>query len=312
LASICGSDLHILHGETPIQPGAPIGHEFVGTVEAVGQDVRRFRAGDRVVAAFFVACGDCFLCRRGWYAQCEVKGTFGHGEYFGGLGGGQAEYVLVPRADLTLERIPDSVTDEQAIFVGDALATGYFGAERAEIRPGDTVAVIGAGPVGLCAIMAANLFGPARVFAVDSISERLALAAQLGAIPVDISKVHPVQFLKSQTDDHGVDSSIECVGEVSAVETAVNCLRGGGTCSMVGVPSVIEWPFPLLTAWMTDLTFRVGWCNVHLYMRPLLDLIAAGKLHPEQIISHRMRLDQALEAYLLFESRQAIKIVLKP
>ena len=312
LGSICGSDLHIYHGHTPINQGAVIGHEFVGVVEEAGPEVRRFKPGDRVVASFFTACGHCPLCRRGWYAQCDNKATFGHGEYFGDLGGGQAEYVVVPVADHTLEPIPEGMTDEQAIFVGDIMSTAYFGAERAEIRPGDTVAVIGAGPVGLCAVMASQLFGPARVYAVDMVDARLEMAQELGAIPVDANQVHPVEFLQSRTHGLGVDASIECVGQTSAVETAIHAVRGGGTISMVGVPSETEWPFPLMHAWLKDLTFRAGWCNVQAYMRPLLDLIAAGRLVPDRIISHRMKLDEAEEAYRMFDAREATKIVLTP
>ncbi len=312
LGAICGSDLHIYHGHTPINPGAVIGHEFVGVVEETGPEVRRFKPGDRVVSSFYTSCGHCYLCRRGWYGQCVNKGIFGHGEYFGDLGGGQAEYVVVPLADTTLEAIPEGMTDEQAIFVGDILATGYFGAERAEIRPGDVVAVIGAGPVGLCAVMTAQLFGPARVFAVDMVEERLDLARELGAIPLDATRVHPVETLKSATEGHGVDSSIECVGHVSAVATAIECVRGGGTISMVGVPSKTEWEFPLLHAWLADLTFRTGICNVPVYMRQLLDLVQSGRLRPDRIISHRMKLEEAEEAYRMFDAREATKIVLTP
>jgi alcohol dehydrogenase len=312
LGAICGSDLHIYHGHTPINPGAVIGHEFTGVVEEVGPEVRRFKPGDRVVASFFTACGHCYLCRRGWFAQCVDKGTFGHGEYFGDLGGGQAEWVVVPLADHTLEVIPEGMTDEQAIFVGDILSTAYFGAERAEIKPGDTVAVIGAGPVGLLAVMAAQLFGPARIYAVDMVDARLEVAQELGAVPVNAAEVHPVEFLAKVTQGHGVDRSIECVGLVSAVETAFECVRGGGTISMVGVPSKTEWQFPIMQAWMKDLTFRAGWCNVQAYMRPLLDLVAADRLRPERIISHRMRLEEAPEAYRMFDAREATKIVLTP
>ena len=131
LGSVCGSDLHILHGHTPMNAGAVLGHEFVGVVEDVGSEVKRFQPGDRVVSSFFTSCGHCALCRKGWFNQCVDKATFGHGEYFGGLGGGQAEYVVVPLADHSMELIPAGMTDEQAIFVGDILSTGYFGAERA-------------------------------------------------------------------------------------------------------------------------------------------------------------------------------------
>lgn len=311
LGAICGSDLHIYNGHTPMNPGAVIGHEFVGVAEEVGPEVKRFQPGDRVVASFFTSCGHCDFCRRGWFAQCLVKGTFGHGQYFGNLGGGQAEYCVVPLADHTLEPIPDGMSDEQAIFVGDILSTAYFGAERAEIRPGDSVAVVGAGPVGLLAVMTAQLFGPARIFCVDMVPERLRLAAELGAVPVDGAS-DPVAAIKDQTGGHGVDSSIECVGLMASVETAIGCVRGGGTISMVGVPARTAADFPYLQVWLKDLSFRAGWCNVQKYMRPLLALIESGRLQPERIISHRMKLEEGVRAYRMFAAREAVKIVLTP
>ena len=312
LGAVCGSDLHILHGHTPMSPGAVLGHEFVGVVEEVGAEVKRFKPGDRVVSSFFTSCGHCPLCRKGWFNQCVDKATFGHGEYFGNLGGGQAEYVVVPLADHSMEVIPDGMSDEQAIFVGDILSTGYFGAERAEIKPGDTVAVVGAGPVGLMATMCAQLFGPARVFVIDMVDARLETALGLGGIPINASQTHPAEAVKEFTGGIGSDSSIECVGLMSAVDTAINSVRGGGTISMVGVPAAVQADFPYLQMWMKSLTFRAGWCNVQAYMRPLLDLIAAGRLKPDAIISHRMKLEQAEEAYRMFDARAAVKIVLTP
>ena len=312
LGSVCGSDLHILHGHTPMNAGAVLGHEFVGVVEDVGSEVKRFQAGDRVVSSFFTACGHCTLCRKGWFNQCVDKATFGHGEYFGGLGGGQAEYVVVPNADHTMESIPASMADEQAIFVGDILSTGYFGAERAEIKPGDVIAVVGAGPVGLMATMCAQLFGPARTFVIDMVDSRLEIAEELGGIPINSKRVHPVQAIEAETDGIGADSSIECVGLLPAVDTAIQCVRGGGTISMVGVPSAVLGDFPYMRMWLKSLSFRAGWCNVQAYMRPLLDLVAAGRLHPEKIISHRMKLEDAEEAYRMFDAREATKIVLTP
>ena len=312
LGAVCGSDLHILHGNTPMSDGAVLGHEFVGVVEEVGPEVTRFKPGDRVVSSFFTACGHCTLCRKGWFNQCVEKGTFGHGEYFGDLGGGQAEYVVVPNADNTMEPIPDGMDDEQAIFVGDILATGFFGAERAEIRPGDIVAVVGAGPVGLMATMSAQLFGPARTFVIDMVDSRLEVAQELGGIPINAKEANPVEAIEKETGGIGTDSSIECVGQMSAVDTAIRLVRGGGTISMVGVPSAVKDEFPFMRMWLKALTFRAGWCNVQLYMRPLLDLIAAGRLHPEKIISHRMKLDEAEEAYRMFDAREATKIVLTP
>ena len=312
LGAVCGSDLHILHGHTPMNQGAVLGHEFVGVVEEVGSEVKRFKPGDRVVSSFFTSCGVCAFCRKGWFNQCVDKGTFGHGEYFGNLGGGQAEYVVVPLADHSMEPIPQGMTDEQAIFVGDILSTGMFAAERAEIHPGDVVAVIGAGPVGLMATMCAQLFGPARVVVVDMVESRLEIAQELGGTPVNASLAHPVESIAGYTGGIGADSSIEAVGLTATVDTAIHCVRGGGTVSVVGVPSEFTADFPYYHMWEKSLTFRSGRCNVQKYMRPLLDLIAAGRLKPDLIISHRMKLDQAAEAYKMFAAREATKIVLTP
>ena len=312
LGAICGSDLHIYHGHTPIDEGAIVGHELVGVIEEVGSEVRGLRRGDRVVAPFYTACGDCAQCRRGWWSQCEERAIFGHGAYFGGLGGGQAEYVVVPRAGVNLARIPDGVEDEQAIFVGDILATGFFAAERGGIRAGDTVAVIGAGPVGLMAVMCAHLFGPARVFAIDMVGSRLELAGDLGAVPLDSRATNVQVEIQKHTGGLGADVVLDCVGQLGAIQTAIDCVRGGGTVSSVGVPSGLTGDFPYFDAWNRDLTYRAGWTNVHGYLRPLLDLVASGRLRPDRIISHRMPLDRAIEAYELFDRREATKIVLTP
>jgi threonine dehydrogenase-like Zn-dependent dehydrogenase len=215
-------------------------------------------------------------------------------------------------ADHSMELIPEGMTDEQAIFVGDILATGFFGAERAEIKPGDVVAVVGAGPVGLMATMCAQLFGPARVFVIDMVDSRLEIAQELGGIPINAKQVHPVEAINGQTNGIGADSSIECVGLMSAVDTAIESVRGGGTISMVGVPNKVIGDFPYMKMWLKSLTFRAGWCNVQAYMRPMLDLIAAGRLKPDAIISHRMKLEQAEEAYRMFDAHEATKIVLTP
>jgi len=211
-----------------------------------------------------------------------------------------------------MEGIPQGMTDEQAIFVGDILATGFFGAERAEITAGDVVAIVGAGPVGLMATMCAQLFGPAKTFVIDMVESRLEIAQELGGIPINAKATHPITAIEHATDGIGADSSIECVGLLSAVDTAIHAVRGGGTISMVGVPSAVQGDFPYLRMWLKSLTFRAGWCNVQAYMRPMLDLIASGRLHPEKIISHRMKLDQAEEAYRIFDAREATKLILTP
>ncbi|MGH7902620.1 MAG: zinc-binding dehydrogenase [Candidatus Dormibacteraceae bacterium] len=311
-AAICGTDLHLLHLEMPMQEGEILGHEFAGVVEEVGPLVSRFKPGDRVVSCMFASCGSCFFCRRGLFVKCESLQMFGAGELTGSPGGGQAEFVRVPVADRTLEPIPDGLSDEEALFVGDILATALFGCERAEISPGDTVAVIGAGPLGLLAVQCAHLFGPSRVFAVDRVESRLELAAEFGAIPINADRRHPVEAIKAATGDHGADASVECVGLMPTIEMAVHCVRAGGTISVVGYPVMNNAPFPYALAWFKDLTFRAGYCNAQPYMRPLLDLITAGRLQPARIISHRMKLEEGVEAYGLFEAKEATKVVLTP
>ena len=312
LGAICGSDLHAYHGRIPMAAGELLGHEFVGVVQEVGSAVKRFKPGDRAVVSFYTACGTCALCRKGWFNECINMATFGFGALLGDLGGGQAEYIVVPLADHSMELIPDGMSDEQAIFVGDILSTGMFAADRAEIHPGDNVAVIGAGPVGLMATMCAQLFGPARVLVVDMVESRLELAQELGGTPINAGHAHPVESIAAHTGGIGADSSIEAVGLTATVETAIQCVRGGGTISVVGVPSEFTADFPYYHMWEKSLTFRSGRCNVQKYMRPLLDLIAAGRLKPDMIISHRMKLDQAEEAYRMFAAREATKIVLIP
>ncbi len=311
-SAICGSDLHLYHERIPIQAGAILGHEFVGVVEDVGDHVQRVKPGDRVVACFFTYCGHCINCRRGWFSQCERKGVFGYGQHFGDLGGGQAEYCVVPLANQTLEPIPDAVSDEQALFVGDILATGFFGAERARIQPGDTVAVVGAGPVGLMAVMSAQLFGPSQVFAIDMVEERLKLAAQLGATPINAADGNAAKQVKALTGGHGTDASVECVGLAATIETAIYSVRPGGTVSVVGVPEMLEGNFPHTRIWWNNLTYTGGVCNVPAYMRQLLDLIAAEKLDPARIVSHRLNLDEGARAYEMFDRREATKILLVP
>ena len=310
--AICGSDLHLYHERVPIQAGAVLGHEFVGVVEDVGDHVSRVKPGDRVVACFFTWCGHCFYCRRGWYSQCEDKGVFGYGEQFGDLGGGQSEYCVVPHANYVLEPIPPAVSDEQALFCGDILATGFFGAERAGIQPGDSVAVIGAGPVGLMAVMSARLLGAARIFAVDMVPSRLEMAERLGAHAIDARGVHSSQAVKAETGGHGADRAIEAVGLSATIETAVHAVRRGGTVSVVGVPDTMLGDFPYMKMWWDDLTFTGGVCNVPAYMRQLLDLIQAGRLDPAVIVSHRMKLDEGVRAYEMFDNKEATKILLTP
>src|SRR5215212_4360826 len=173
---VCGSDLHIYHGRVAMEQGFTLGHEFVGTVVAAGDGVTQLAEGDRVLGCFCSACGNCFFCRRGDFHKCDDGRVFGHGKTLGSLQGAQAEQVLVPHANLTLRRVPDGMPDDIALFAGDVMGTGWHAIDQADIRPGDTAAVLGLGPVGLCAVQAAKAAGVARVIAIDSVPDRLALA----------------------------------------------------------------------------------------------------------------------------------------
>ena len=235
LSAICGSDLHFFHGKTPLEPGEGIGHEAVGVVEDVGPAVTRFRPGDRVVVAFNIACGSCWFCAHGQTQLCDDFRNLGAGAFGGGLPGAQAERLRVPVADVNLLAIPVGVEDERALFVGDIATTGIYGAALARIEPGDTVAVVGAGPVGFFLVQAARARGAARVFALDREPERLALAARVGAEPVHVGERHPATALAEATDGRGADAVIDAVGSPTAFETAVDVVRRGGRVVVVGI-----------------------------------------------------------------------------
>jgi threonine dehydrogenase-like Zn-dependent dehydrogenase len=212
VSAICGSDLHFFHGKAPLDRGEGIGHEAVGVVEQVGPAVERVRPGDRVAVSFVIACGSCWFCKAGQTQLCEDFRNLGAGILGGDLGGAQAELLRVPHADTNLLLLPDALDDERALFLGDILTTGVYGAEVADVRPGDTVAVVGAGPVGFFAIQAAVARGADRVLALDMLPDRLALAERAGAEAVDVSSQHPQMALAERTGDRGADVVIEAVG----------------------------------------------------------------------------------------------------
>src|SRR5438270_5204402 len=215
-SGICGSDLHLYHGRIQIEPGFTLGHEYVGTVVAAGDAVTGVSEGDRVLGTFHTACGMCFFCRRGIYQKCDEARVFGHGATLGSLQGTQAELALVPRANMTLRRVPDGLDDGAALFAGDVMGTGYHAVVAAGLQPGDTCAVIGLGPVGLCAVMAAKAAGAAHVIAVDTVEDRLDTARSLGATPVHLTEEDPRAAVKAATDGRGVDVAVEAVGNPQA------------------------------------------------------------------------------------------------
>ncbi|MEN8183295.1 MAG: alcohol dehydrogenase catalytic domain-containing protein [Myxococcota bacterium] len=310
--AICGSDLHIYHGQLSPQGGYTVGHEAIGEVVEVGSGVQRFRAGDRVLVSGVVGCGECRLCLAGRVTECErgLASVFGTNQ---GLAGGQAEALAVPQADGSLCRIPEGIGPEQAVLLTDILPTGYLGAAGAEIEPGQDVAVIGCGPVGLMAILCARLFGPARIFALDRVPERLAAAERLGAIPCDASGDASAQVLEA-TAGLGPHRVIEAVGADDSIQAALGLVRRGGTVSVVGVSTNMAFPFPMGLALFKGVTFRIGVCPVPRYWPALVPLVVEGRLQPEFVFTHQMGLSEGAEAYSLFAERRdgVLKVLLDP
>jgi 2-desacetyl-2-hydroxyethyl bacteriochlorophyllide A dehydrogenase len=308
---VCGSDLHIYHGRVQIEPGFTIGHEYVGTVLEIGEDVHDVRVGDRVLGCFQTACGRCFFCRRGWFHKCDVSRTFGHGAALGSLQGTQAERALVPNADLVLRKVPAGMSDETALFAGDVMGTGYHAVAESGLRAGDVAAVLGLGPVGLCAVQAAKAAGAAHVIAVDSVTERLAMAESFGAEPVHLSEGDPRAAARAATEGRGVDVCIDAVGHPQALDLALRLTRKCGTVQAIGVYAErCELHMGLL--WIKSLQLCAGHANVIAHVDRVLAMMSAGLLDPSPLVTHHMALDDAAEAYALYDRREALKIVLKP
>jgi 2-desacetyl-2-hydroxyethyl bacteriochlorophyllide A dehydrogenase len=308
---VCGSDLHIYHGRVQIEQGFTLGHEYAGTVVEAGQAVGSVAVGDRVLGCFQTACGRCWFCRHGWFHKCDASRTFGHGATLGSLQGTQAELALVPNADLVLRRLPAGMSDEAALFAGDVMGTGYHAAVDGGVRPGDTVAVLGLGPVGLCAVQAARACGAARVIAVDSVEQRLAVAESFGAQAVHLSEGDPRAAAREASEGRGVDVCIDAVGHPQALEEAVRMTRKRGTVQAVGVYAErIELHMGLV--WIKSLAVRCGHANVIGHVDRVLAMMAAGLLDPAPLVTHHMSLEEAPEAYALYDRREALKIVLTP
>ncbi len=310
-SGVCGSDLHIYHGRDKIEPGFTIGHEYVGTVVAAGDEVTRVAVGDRVLGCFQTACGTCYFCRRGWYHRCEHSRTFGHGAGLGGLPGTQADMALVPHANLVLRRVPEGMSSDTALFAGDVMGTGFHAAVSSGLQPGDVAAVLGLGPVGLCAVQAARAIGAARVLAVDSVPERLAVAESFGAVPVHLHEQDVRAVARDFTEGRGVDVSIDAVGDPRALDTAIRITRACGSVQCVGVYAErTEVHMGLL--WLKSMTLRGGQANVIGHVDRVLALMSAGVLDPTALVTHHMPLDEAVEAYAIYDRREALKIVLQP
>jgi len=310
-SGVCGSDLHIYHGRVWIEPGFVLGHELVGTVLAVGDGVHGVTVGDRVLSCFHSACGRCFYCMRCDYHRCVHGRTFGHGAAMGNLPGAQAERVLVPNADMTLRVVPPGMPDEIALFAGDVMGTGYHAIASAGVRPGDCVAVLGLGPVGLCAVQAARAAGAGEVLAVDSVAERLAMARTFGATALHLEDDDVKEAVRGATGGRGADVVVEAVGNPKALEQALFLVRPAGRVSVVGVYAE-RCELHMGLAWIKGVTIHTGLANVIGHVDRVLAMLSAGRLDPGPLVTHHMPLDDAPEAYAIFDRREALKIILKP
>ena len=309
--TICGTDLHILKGDVPaVHKGRILGHEAVGTVEEVGDGVRRLCPGDRVLVSCISACGSCRYCREARYGQCLEGGGWVLGHKVDGT---QAEYVRVLYADLSTFRIPDGVSDEEALMLADILPTGYeVGVLAGGVRPGDVVAIVGAGPVGLAAITCAQLFSPCHIVAIDRSDARLDAAKQFGAdVTVNNTREDPMAVIKDLTGRLGADVSIEAVGIPASFELAVNLARPGGRIANIGVHGEAA-TLHLEEQWIRDITITTGLVDTS-STPTLMRLITTGQIDARQFITHHFDLDQFEEAYDVFARAAdtgALKVVL--
>jgi 2-desacetyl-2-hydroxyethyl bacteriochlorophyllide A dehydrogenase len=306
--AICGADLFPFHGLTPgFEAGTVLGHEFAGEVVEVGPGVEHVRPGQRVVNASMISDGTCPSCRAGRVTQCEVRSLFGYSGVYPRLDGGQAELVRVPQADRALRVLPDEVGDEVAVFLADILPTGLAAVVRGGVSAGDTVVVVGCGPVGLMAVLcAAGLAG--RLLAIDGVPARRELAAQLGGQAVGLEEA--TAAVAEATDGLGADVVIEAAGSPGALDASLKLARGRGVVSVVGAHFEPDYPLNNALMFERELTLRFSIGDPTADGELLLARLASGELDPSPIITHRLPLADAAEAYRLFDSREATKVVL--
>jgi len=314
LAAICGSDLHVYHGrEKGLEAGTVMGHEFVGEIVELGKKIRTLRKGDLVFSPFTTNCGACFYCRKNLPCRCISGQLFGWVQNGVGLHGGQAEYVRVPLAESTLLKIPENILVEEALLMGDVLSTGYFCADMAEIKPDGIYAVIGCGPVGLMAILGARELGAEKIFALDTIPERLQLAQKFDATPLDVQKNDSLNMIREATEGRGADAVLEVVGSPAAAKLAIQFVRPGGIISVVGVHNEEHFAFSPNEAYDKNLTYKVGRCPARYYMEKLIPLVQKKKYNLTAIFSHRLPLAEGPRGYKIFAEKLegCTKVVLK-
>jgi len=354
--AICGSDLHLYNGFVPtMEEGDIVGHEFMGEVVETGRDVKNLKVGDRVVVPFPISCGKCFFCTQGMFSLCENSnpnawlaekmwghspaGLFGYSHLLGGFAGGQAEYARVPFADVGPIKIENGFTDEQVLFLSDIFPTGYMAAEACDIKPGDTIACWGCGPVGQFAMKSAFMLGAERVIGIDRFPERLRMAREkVGAETLNYEDVDVLEALHEMTGGVGPDACIDSVGIEAhapgllgtydrvkqalmletdrpiALRQAMLACRNGGVISVPGVYGGMLDKLPFGSVMNRSVTIRTGQTHVQRYMKPLMNRIENGEIDPSFVVTHTMSLDDAPHGYQIFNDKQdeCIKIVLKP
>jgi threonine dehydrogenase-like Zn-dependent dehydrogenase len=356
--AICGSDLHLYNGYMPtLLQGDILGHEFMGEVVEIGPEVHRLKVGDRVIVPFTIACGHCFFCEQQLWSLCDntnpnawmaeqmmgysPSGLFGYTHMTGGYAGGQAQYARVPHADVGCLKVPDSLSDEQVLFLSDIFPTGYMAAENCNIHPGDVIAIWGCGPVGQFAIRSAYLLGTERVIAIDRFPERLRMAAEGRAEVINYTELpgqDVVTALKEMTGGRGPDACIDAVGMEAHADTfaglydyakqkarlsfdrptvlqqVIMACRKGGTVSIPGVYGGVLDKIPFGAAMNKGLTFHMGQTHVMRYMQPLLARVERREIDPSFVVTHRLPLEDAPAGYKTFRDKQdhCIKVVLDP
>lgn len=312
--AICGSDLHVYHEhEKGLDTGTVMGHEFVGEIVEIGSSVSNFKKGDQVVSPFTTSCGQCYYCKIGLTCRCTQGQLYGWMANDHGLEGAQAEYVRVPLADSTLFTIPEGSDKKEMLFVGDILSTGYFCADNAGTDPTKSCVVLGCGPVGLMTIIGARELRAEKIFAVDSVQERLDSAASFGATPIMLQD-GLVETIRDLTNGRGVDAVMEVVGSSQAQRMAIDLVRPGGVISTVGVHTSDSFAFSPVEAYDKNLTFKIGRCPARHYMDKLSNLVMEKKYDLSSIISHEMSLADGAIGYDMFDKKldNSLKILLKP
>ncbi len=354
--TICGSDLHLYDGYIPtMEPGDIIGHEFMGEVVDVGREVTNLKVGDRVVVPSTISCGRCYYCQRGLWSLCDNSnpnawmaegmygfspaGIYGYSHLYGGYAGSHAEYTRVPFADIGPVKVPDGVSDEQALFISDAFPTGYTGADYCNIQPGDTIAVWGCGAVGLFAMISAYLLGAERVIAIDRFPERLRIAREYcHADTLNYEGTDVVEELKEMTGGRGPDACIDAVGmeshgadlmgvydkvkqavrletdRANVLRQAIQACRKGGTVAIMGVYAAYINKMPMGVAFAKGLTMRGSQMHAQRYTHQLMERVARGEVDPSFVVTHRLSLQDAPQAYELFKHKNddCLRVVFRP